>query len=64
MILTCSDLWSQVLKRNAMYGSGGQPLMDKREMMDVAKAVLLKGGQFTPLFDLLVFILIESLTIT
>ena len=63
MILTCSDLWSQVLKRNAMYGSGGKPPMDEREMMDVAKAVLLKGGQLTPL-DLLVFLLIESLTIT
>ena len=35
---------SQVLKRNAMYGRCGKAPMDEKEMMDLAKAVLLKDG--------------------
>ena len=41
-----SHLDSQVLKTNAMYGRTGAPPMDKKEMMEVAKEILLKAGEF------------------
>lgn len=36
----------QVLKTNAMYGRSEKAPMEKKEMMELAKDVLLKGGEF------------------